>query len=182
MLNVITIMGRLTHDPELRRTNSGKPVASFTLAVDRDYAPDGQERETDFIDCVAWNGTAEFAQKYFTKGSMMVVRGRLQLRSWTDKEGNKRRTAEVLAENLYFGEPRKTQEGSNQTQSQNGYPGSTGGPGGYNQGYGQPAQVGPSYSQQGFGGYQQGSYQGQSYQAPQGHYPVIMDDDPKLPF
>ena len=112
MLNVAIIMGRLTRDPELRRTNSGKPVASFTVAVDRDYAPDGQDKETDFIDCVAWQGTAEFVDKYFKKGSMIVVNGRLQLRNWTDKEGNKRRSAEILASNVYFGESKKSQEGT----------------------------------------------------------------------
>ena len=89
MLNHITIMGRLTRDPELRRTGSGVAVASFTVAVDRDYAADGQERETDFIDCVAWRNTGEFVSKYFTKGSMAVVSGRLQIRSWSDKDGNK---------------------------------------------------------------------------------------------
>ena len=98
MLNHIVIMGRLTRDPELRRTGSGIAVASFTLAVDRDYSPrDGGERETDFIDCVAWRQTGEFVSKYFTKGRMAVVSGRLQIRSWTDKDGNKRRTATGLA-------------------------------------------------------------------------------------
>ena len=105
MLNHITIMGRLTRDPELRRTGSGIAVASFTLAVDRDFAPrDGGERETDFIDCVAWRQTGEFVSKYFTKGRMAVVSGRLQIRSWTDKDGNKRRNAEVNADNVYFGD------------------------------------------------------------------------------
>ena len=108
MLNHITIMGRLTRDPELRRTGSGIAVASFSLAVDRDYSPrDGGERETDFIDCVAWRQTGEFVSKYFTKGRMAVVSGRLQIRSWTDKEGNKRRTAEVVADNVYFGDSRR---------------------------------------------------------------------------
>ena len=108
MLNHITIMGRLTRDPELRRTGSGIAVASFTLAVDRDFAPrDGGERETDFIDCVAWRQTGEFVSKYFTKGRMAVVSGRLQIRSWTDKDGNKRRTAEVVADNVYFGDSRR---------------------------------------------------------------------------
>ena len=94
MLNHITIMGRLTRDPELRRTGSGVAVASFTVAVDRDFGGrDGGEKETDFIDCVAWRQTGEFVSKYFTKGSMIVVSGRLQIRSWTDKDGNKRRTA-----------------------------------------------------------------------------------------
>ena len=108
MLNHITIMGRLTRDPELRRTAAGIAVASFTVAVDRDYVPDGQERETDFIDCVAWRNTGEFVSKYFSKGSMIVASGRLQIRSWTDKEGNKRRTAEVVADNAYFGEAKKS--------------------------------------------------------------------------
>lgn len=108
MLNHITIMGRLTHDPELRRTGSGIAVASFTLAVDRDFAPkDGGEKETDFIDCVAWRSTGEFVSKYFQKGSMAVASGRLQIRSWKDKDGNKRRSAEVLADNVYFGEAKK---------------------------------------------------------------------------
>ena len=102
MLNHITIMGRLTRDPELRRTGSGIAVTSFTLAVDRDYKAKDAEKEVDFIDCVAWRNTGEFVGKYFTKGRMAVVSGKLQIRGWTDKEGNKRRTAEVLAENVYF--------------------------------------------------------------------------------
>ncbi|MBE6986512.1 MAG: single-stranded DNA-binding protein [Ruminococcaceae bacterium] len=113
MLNHITIMGRLTRDPELRRTGSGIAVASFTVAVDRDFGGrDGGERETDFIDCVAWRNTGEFVSKYFTKGSMAVVSGRLQIRSWTDKDGNKRRTAEVVADNVYFGESKRASEGN----------------------------------------------------------------------
>ncbi len=109
MLNHIVIMGRLTRDPELRRTGNNTPVASFTLAVDRDFAPkDGGERETDFIDCVAWRATGEFVSKYFTKGSMAVVAGRLQIRNWTDKDGNKRRSAEIVAENVYFGESKQS--------------------------------------------------------------------------
>ena len=113
MLNHITIMGRLTRDPELRRTGSGIAVASFTVAVDRDFGNrEGGERETDFIDCVAWRQTGEFVSKYFTKGSMAVVSGRLQIRNWTDKEGNKRRTAEVVADNVYFGESKRQSEGS----------------------------------------------------------------------
>ena len=114
MLNHITIMGRLTRDPELRRTGTGIAVASFTVAVDRDFGGrDGGERETDFIDCVAWRQTGEFVSKYFTKGSMAVVSGRLQIRSWTDKEGNKRRTAEVVADNVYFGESKRTGDAGN---------------------------------------------------------------------
>lgn len=105
MLNHITIMGRLTKDVELRRTGNGTAVASFTLAVDRDFA-DKQtgQKETDFIECVAWKGTAEFMEKYFSKGRMAVVSGRLQIRPWTDKDGNKRKAAEVVADSVYFGD------------------------------------------------------------------------------
>ena len=115
MLNHITIMGRLTRDPELRYTQSQTPVASFTLAVDRDFGNrDGGEKQTDFIDCVAWRSTAEFVSKYFAKGSMAVVSGRLQIRDWTDREGGKRRSAEVVVDNIYFGESRRrdSSEGS----------------------------------------------------------------------
>lgn len=116
MLNHVTIMGRVTRDPELRRTGSGIAVAGFTVAVDRDFSgKDGGEKETDFIDCVAWRQTGEFVSKYFTKGSMIVVSGRLQIRSWTDKDGNKRRTAEVVAENVYFGDSKRSNDGGNTT-------------------------------------------------------------------
>ena len=101
MLNHITIMGRLTRDPELRRTASGKAVASFTMAVDRDFNTNG-EKETDFIDCVAWGTTGEFVGRNFVKGSMAVVSGRLQIRRWDDKDGKKQSKAEVVAENVYF--------------------------------------------------------------------------------
>lgn len=105
MLNRITIMGRLTRDPELRQTQTGINVANFTVAVDRDLKnKQTGERETDFIDCVAWAHTADFLSKYFAKGSMAVVSGRLQIRSWTDAEGSKRRNAEVVADNIYFGD------------------------------------------------------------------------------
>ena len=108
MLNHITIMGRLTKEPELRRTGSGVAVTSFTIACDRDIANKVTgERDTDFIDCVAWRGAGEFVNKYFSKGSMAVVSGRLQIRGWTDKEGNKRRTAEVVADSVYFGDSKK---------------------------------------------------------------------------
>lgn len=108
MLNHITIMGRLTRDPELRRTASGVAVTSFTLAVDRDFADkQSGEKETDFLDCVAWRQTGEFVAKYFAKGRMAVVSGRLQIRPWTDKEGNKRRAAEIVADNVYFGDSKK---------------------------------------------------------------------------
>lgn len=108
MLNHITLMGRLVKDPELRRTNSGIPVAAFTIAVDRDFADkQSGEKETDFCDIVVWRNTAEFVSKYFAKGRMAVVSGRLQMRRWQDKDGNKRVSAEVVAENVYFGDSKK---------------------------------------------------------------------------
>ena len=107
MLNKIFIMGRLTRDPELRRTQGGNAVTSFALAVDRDFKSADGTKETDFIDVVAWRNTAEFAAKYFTKGRMAVVEGRLQMRDWTDKEGHKRRIAEVVADNIYFGDSKR---------------------------------------------------------------------------
>ena len=116
-LNHITIMGRLTKEPERRQTQSGKAVANFTLAVDRDYAEKGAERETDFIECVAWRGTAEFVDKYFGRGQVAVVSGRLQMRDWTDKEGNKRRSAEVIAESVYFGDGKRETLASNTDNS-----------------------------------------------------------------
>ena len=103
-LNRITIMGRLTRDPELRRTQSGAPVTSFTMAVDRDFKSQSGDKETDFIDVVAWRNTAEFAAKYFTKGRMAIASGRLQIRDWQDNNGNKRRSAEVIADSIYFGD------------------------------------------------------------------------------
>ena len=112
MLNKIILMGRLTRNPELRRTQSGTAVASFTLAVDRDYKPQDGERETDFIDIVAWRGTGEVVSKYFTKGRMAVVEGRLQVRDWTDKDGNKRRSTEVVADNVYFGDSKRSESGT----------------------------------------------------------------------
>ena len=112
MLNKIILMGRLTRDPELRRTQTGTPVASFSLAVDRDFKDKSTgERSTDFIDVVAWRQTGEFVSRYFTKGRMAVVEGRLQIRDWTDKDGNKRRAAEVVADNVYFGDSRREGEG-----------------------------------------------------------------------
>lgn len=107
MLNRIIVMGRMTRDPELRRTNSGTAVASFTVAVDRDFKSQSGEKETDFIDIVAWRSTAEFVSKYFSKGRMAVVEGRLQIRDWTDKNGNKRRSAEIVADNVYFGDSKR---------------------------------------------------------------------------
>ena len=158
MLNHITIMGRLTRDPELRRTGSGIAVASFTLAVDRDFSPkDGGERETDFIDCVAWRQTGEFVSKYFTKGRMAVVSGRLQIRSWTDKDGNKRRTAEVVADNVYFGDSKRDDQGGS-SYSGNSY-------GNYGS-----APAAPAY-----GGYSAPS-------APASDFAMLSDDDAQLPF
>ena len=103
-LNHISIMGRICNDIELRRTGSGVPVASFTVAVDRDFKDSNGQKETDFIDCVAWRGTGEFVERNFSKGKMIVVAGRLQIRKWEDKNGNKRNSAEIVAENVYFGD------------------------------------------------------------------------------
>lgn len=133
MLNHITIMGRFVRDPELRRTGSGIAVASFTLAVDRDFkSSNGGDKEVDFIDCVAWRQTGEFVSKYFTRGRMAVVSGRLQIRSWTDKDGNKRRTAEVVADNVYFADSKSENAASGTQQSA---PAS----------YGTPAYSAPNY-------------------------------------
>ena len=158
MLNHITIMGRLTRDPELRRTGSGIAVASFSLAVDRDFGKnENGERETDFIDCVAWRQTGEFVSKYFTKGRMAVVSGRLQIRSWTDKDGNKRRTAEVVADNVYFGDSKRDSDsGSSYTGNSYGNYGS--------------APAAPAYS-----GYSAPS-------APASDFAMLDDDDAQLPF
>ena len=140
MLNKIFIMGRLTRDPELRRTQSGTPVTSFSLAVDRDYKTQSGEKETDFIDVVAWRATAEFVAKYFTKGRMAVVEGRLQLRDWTDKDGNKRRSAEVVADNIYFGDSRRDGDnGGAGNGGNNGYTNGSNSYGGGNGGYSAPA-------------------------------------------
>lgn len=115
MLNRIVLMGRLTRDPELRRTQSGTAVTSFSLAVERDYKSQSGEKETDFIEVVAWKGTAEIVSKYFSKGRMAVISGRLQIRDWTDKDGNKRRSAEVLADSVYFGDSKKAPGPGSQT-------------------------------------------------------------------
>ena len=167
MLNHIVIMGRLTRDPELRRTGSGIAVASFSLAVDRDFAPkDGGERETDFIDCVAWRQTGEFVSKYFTKGRMAVVSGRLQIRSWTDKDGNKRRTAEVVADNVYFGDSKRDGDNSNSSYGGNAYGGNSYG----GSSYSAPTPA-PSY-----GGYTAPA------SAPASDFAMLEDDDAQLPF
>ena len=159
MLNKIFIMGRLTRDPELRRTQTGTPVASFSLAVDRDFKDKSTgERATDFIDVVAWRQTGEFVSRYFTKGRMAVVEGRLQIRDWTDKEGNKRRSAEVVADNLYFGDSKRDGDG-----------------GGYSAGYSH-------------GGYSAGGYSAPApsgYGAPPAdgdQFAELSDDDGELPF
>lgn len=115
MLNKCFLLGRMTKDPEIRRTNGGTAVTSFTLAVDRDFKSNG-EKETDFIDVVAWRNTAEFVSKYFSKGRMAIVEGRLQIRDWTDKNGNKRRTAEVIADNVYFGDSKKENKVENKEE------------------------------------------------------------------
>ena len=113
MLNKVIIMGRLTRDPEIRHTQNGTAVASLTLACDRDFKPKSGEKETDFIDVVVWGKTAEFAANYFTKGRMVIVEGRLQARGWQDKDGNKRKSTEVVADRMYFGDSK--QEGKKQT-------------------------------------------------------------------
>ena len=181
MLNHIVLMGRLTRDPELRRTGSGIPVTTFTLAVDRDFGNNREtgEKETDFIDIVTWRNTAEFVSKYFAKGRMAVVSGRLQIRNWNDKDGNKRRSAEVVADNVYFGDSRRDSA-----------------PGGFDQGYGQPSYAQPayggagSYGGQSYGGYNaQPAYGAPSYgqsapapAAPVSDFAMLEDDDSELPF
>ena len=174
MLNHITIMGRLTRDPELRRTGSGIAVASFTVAVDRDFGGrDGGEKETDFIDCVAWRQTGEFVSKYFTKGRMIVVSGRLQIRSWTDKDGNKRRTAEVVADNCYFGDSKRDADSGNSSYGGNTYGGNAYGSYGnnnYGGGYNAPA---PSYG---------GNNYAAPAAAPASDFAMLDDDDAQLPF
>ena len=141
MLNHIVVMGRLTRDPELRKTASGVSVTSFSVAVDRDFSQDGQ-KETDFLDVVAWRNTAEFAAKYFTKGRMAVISGRLQIRNWEDKDGNKRRTAEILAENIYFGDSKKEDDGGSASTSTQGF-GASAQAGGFTPNFGsaQPAAL-----------------------------------------
>ena len=143
MLNRIVIMGRLTRDPELRRTGSGTPVTSFSLAVDRDFKSQDGQRETDFIDVVAWRGTAEFVSKYFTKGRMAVVEGRLQIRDWTDNNGGKRRSAEVVADNVYFGDSKRDGDGGGYSPSY--------GQGSFSQDRSYPAPPAPATDP--FGGY-----------------------------
>ena len=176
MLNRIIIMGRLVRDPELRTTQSGTPVTSFTLAVDRDFkSRESGEKSTDFIDVVAWRQTAEFVCKYFTKGRMAVAEGRLQIREWKDRDGNNRRTAEVVAENVYFGDSKRDGAGD----PGYGTPPAYGAPAGYgNQGYGNPgygASAAPAYGAPPAygGGYGAGESSG---------FSEIADEDGDLPF
>ena len=160
MLNRIILMGRLTRDPELRRTGSGTAVTSFSLAVDRDFKSQSGEKETDFIDIVVWCSTAEFVSKYFTKGRMAVVSGRLQIRNWQDKEGNKRRSAEVVADNVYFGDSKRDSADGGFNQSQ-----------GYAQSFNQiPQQPQPAYQAP------------QNVSAASSDFSMLSDDDPELPF
>ena len=119
MLNKVVLMGRLTKDPELRRTGSGTAVTSFSLACDRDFKSQSGDKETDFIEVVAWKNTAEFVSKYFSKGRMAVVEGRLQIRDWTDKAGNRRTTAEVVADNVYFADSKRSESNDNQKENFN---------------------------------------------------------------
>ena len=160
MLNKITMMGRLTRDPELRHTQSGNSVVSFTLACDRDFAAQGAEKETDFIDVVAWRNTADFVSKFFSKGRMAVVAGRLQIRNWEDKEGNKRKTAEIVAESVYFGDSKRDNaDGGSFNQSQ-----------GYAQSFNQVPQQQPAYQAP------------QNVSAAPSDFSMLSDDDPDLPF
>ena len=173
MLNHIVIMGRLARDPELRHTQTGTPVASFTLAVDRDFKDKNTgERVTDWIDVVAWRQTGEFVSRYFTKGRVAVVEGRLQMRDWTDRDGNKRRSAEVVADNVYFGDSKRDGEG-----------------GGYQAGYQQGGYSQGSYQQPGYGGGYSGGYGGPPVPGPSGYpasdyggFQKIGEDDGDLPF
>ena len=154
MLNVAVVMGRLVADPELRHTPSDVAVTSFTLAVDRSYVKSGTERQTDFIDIVAWRGTADFVCKYFRKGQMMAVHGSIQTRTYTDKDGNKRRSAEVVADNVYFGDSKRDAESA----------------GPYSGGYSAPSG-GRSPAPSGFGAPDMGD-----------QFAELSDDDGELPF
>ena len=175
-MNSINLVGRLCADPELRRTNDGTAVCSYSLAVKRPMVKDA----TDFLECVSWKQSAEYLSQYGHKGDIVAVSGSLQVREWTDKEGKKRKTYEVVTTSVTLLSSKKNSEGNTQpTQNQNGYQGTGYAP----QGYSNQAQ--PQYNQQGFGGYQQSGYQGQNYQAPfpqQGSYAPIEGDDAQLPF
>ena len=180
MLNHIVLMGRLTRDPDLRYTQSQIPVASFRIAVDRDYGRAGEEKQTDFIDIVAWRQTGEFVSKYFHKGSMIVVSGRLQMRDWQDKDGNKRTSAEVVADNVYFGESarRDGDGGRSDSYGDRSYGGDRGG---YGQGgYGDRGGYGGNNSR---GGYQSNSQSARQPSAPApSAFSELDGDDGELPF
>lgn len=177
MLNHITIMGRLARDPELRRTGSGVAVASFTVGVERDF-PDSQtgKKEMDWIECVAWRNTGEFVSKYFTKGRMIAVSGRLQIRSWTDKEGNKRKSAEVIADNCYFGDSKNTNDNA-PASTGNTYGSSYGGGGAYSD---TMAEIERQRNNNSYSGGYGGGYSATQYQ--QGEFAMLEDDDGNLPF
>ena len=174
-MNQVILMGRLTRDPELRHTQTGTPVASFTIAVDRGFAPkDGGERQTDFIDIVTWRQTAEFVTKYFVKGQLAAVSGRLQIRDWVDKDNNKRRNAEVVAENVYFTGDRRDR--GDRPSGDGGYSGGN-------------SYSGGGYSGGGSSGGYQNSYRSESpsgggYSSPveSSGFTEIADDDGDLPF
>ena len=159
MLNHIVLQARLVRDPELRRLPSGKSVASVSIACDRDFTKEGGEKETDFIDVVAFGKTADHLATYFTKGKMIIVSGRLQIRNYTDKEGNKRRAAEVVADSVYFGDSKKSSEGNST------YPA-------------------PNHSQSYGGGFTETEALIQKYQQQgmQSDFAMLEDDDPQLPF
>ena len=158
MLNHIVIMGRLTRDPELRYTQSQTPVASFTVAVDRDFGGrDGGEKQTDFIDCSAWRQTGEFVSKYFRKGSMIVVSGRLQSRKWQDRDGNNRTNWEISADNVYFGESRRRDDDNRDS-------------------------YGGNYSANNYGGAGGDSGRSAPAPAPKDPFQDLGDDDGELPF
>lgn len=176
MLNHIAIMGRLVRDPECRRTGSGTAVTSFTVAVERDIAPNGQEKETDFIDVVAWRNLGEFVHNYFSKGRMIVVSGRLQIRSWKDKDGNNRRTAEVVADHCYFGD-------SKSDGSQGNHGGYSAPAGGYSApapGYSAPAGYGTGGQYGGYGGGYAAPAGGDQYSA--NNFDMLEGEDGQLPF
>ena len=186
MLNHIVVMGRLTRDPELRYTQSQLPVTSFRVAVDRDFGGrDGQEKQTDFIDCVAWRNTAEFVSKYFTMGSMAVVSGRLQIRDWTDRDGNKRTTAEIVADNVYFGESKRSRdEDGGYRQNSGGYRQNDGG---YRQNEGSRQNDGVYRSNDGYRGSAPAPANNDSYRSfdsasADSGFSELSDADGELPF
>lgn len=163
MLNRVSIMGHLVRDPELRRTQSGIAVTTMTIAVDRDFKSQDGTKQTDFFDVVAWRNTAEFASRYFFKGRVMIVDGRLQTKKWTDREGNKRTSVEIVADNIYFGDSKRDNPNNN-GEFNGGYGGASGygaPSGGYGAGYGAPSGgYGSGYGSSGYASYgnQSGGY------------------------